>query len=386
MSTRGDDLIRVCSTAHEGRFNVAATDIGAGTTLYQSTAYAAALYDEFVPHVCARCFAISAAVPLVHKCEACRHVFYCSSECKWQHAEHSAPGVVPHVTLCPAFQRLKPLEEMGTLFKARLILEILARRRAVAQKGAASAHDEFDQLVYHEPLSGWVHDEQSERWCDALREALASCDWWNAVPAAEVTSQALLTLICKVDANGFDCKTHATGGESIGVAVYLGGSQLFNHSCMPNCREAHAMPILSVTSTRGVASGEPLTFSYIDPRADLATRRELLWLHYGFECACERCAAEAAAAEEEDEASALSEPCAQEHLLDRGTTALSVSPLATCLLRWHLCWYVTAIALAGAGFWPAAAIVLVGAHCLHCVLRRRGACPCVGRRGGTNDK
>ena len=40
------------------------------------------------------------------------------------------------------------------------------------------------------------------------------------------------------------------------------------------------------------AAGDELTISYVDGRLPYAERRKILRDHYGFDCACGRCAAE----------------------------------------------------------------------------------------------
>jgi len=225
-------------TASAGRHLVASTDLPAGHTVYDGRAWVAALYDEFTSHVCACCYAISSAA-LALTCTACRRDFYCSEWCRRQHESR-------HRLLCPALQRLDALEQMGSLIKARLLLAILARRhqRAPAppparpagdERGAeggrsGDASDEFAALLLHEPPGGWVHSPESDAWCDGLRRALAACAWADAVPPSEITNAAFLAAVAKIDTNGFDCKTHATGGDSIGIAMYLSGATLFNHS------------------------------------------------------------------------------------------------------------------------------------------------------------
>ena len=75
-----------------------------------------------------------------------------------------------------------------------------------------------------------------------------------------------------------------------------------NHSCRPNAtvvwgaEEVGGALVAKLLATRHIAAGEELTFSYIDTEAPLAARRRML-RDYGFECACEKCAEEAATLE-----------------------------------------------------------------------------------------
>ena len=51
---------------------------------------------------------------------------------------------------------------------------------------------------------------------------------------------------------------------------------------------------LSLRARRAIAAGEELTIAYVDDAGLLPERRRAALRHgYGFECACERCVAEA---------------------------------------------------------------------------------------------
>ena len=288
----------VRETSSEGYFLVAKQDLPAGHVVYSGTAYAAALYEEFVEHVCARCFTISART-FTHSCSKCRRVFYCSHACQQAHAREGAAGAVAHKLVCEALQQLDQLEDIGSQVKVRLIFEVLARRHQMqAPKGQVlGSDDEVQDLLVIAPSSGWIYDEDSEAWCEGVRKAVRACTWGHAVPAAQITNNALLEIISKIDTNGFDCKTQETAGESIGVGLYLGGATLFNHSCDPTCEIVHDMPSLVVRTTRAVVADEPLTIAYVDVRSDRTTRRQRLRDDYAFDCECTRCVAEAAAAD-----------------------------------------------------------------------------------------
>ena len=277
--------VAIRTTAAEGRHHVASEDLIKGFTVYSGDAHAAALYDEYVRHVCASCFQISRE-GFTRSCTACKRVFYCSKRCGAEHLVHDVPGAIRHSLTCPALQRLGCLEEQGSAIHARLIIEVIARRwQLILQQ----QEDELFSLVSHEPASGWIHCDESESWCEGLRAAISACEWAKCVPAHWLTDDAFLETVAKIDVNGFDCKTHLTGGESIGIALYLGGATLFNHSCAPNCTVAHTMPSLHITTLHPIPRGTPLTIAYVDVHADRGTRRQRLRTDYGFECMCLRC-------------------------------------------------------------------------------------------------
>ncbi|KAH8926400.1 hypothetical protein BT69DRAFT_1348070 [Atractiella rhizophila] len=86
-----------------------------------------------------------------------------------------------------------------------------------------------------------------------------------------------------------------------------------NHSCDPTAAVRRTSPKLSslgqearpsrvhIVSRKNLGPGTPLTVSYVDPKASLLERRNLLRRHYIFECDCERCEREISELEVDDE-------------------------------------------------------------------------------------
>lgn len=291
----------VRQSAQEGRHLVAEADLDVDHVLFNGEAYVVACYDEYITNVCARCHAIDNSLKgFQFSCAACERAYYCSAECKRAHKFEGGIGTVAHERLCPALQMLSPLLEHGGLVKARLLIEVLARRHAQDAHEATST--DFRQLQYHCPLNGWNPDglEEVDAWCNSLRRALAACDWASSIPEAELTDDSIFQIADQIDTNGFDARTLIMGGDSIGIGVYLGGATLFNHSCVPNCEIVHALPKLTIRTIRAVALGEALTISYIDVAApeyaNVRDRRERLEASYNFFCKCPRCEAEGAVA------------------------------------------------------------------------------------------
>ncbi|GIL64207.1 hypothetical protein Vafri_18177, partial [Volvox africanus] len=121
---------------------------------------------------------------------------------------------------------------------------------------------------------------------------------------------------------------------------------LMNHSCAPNTTTFTIGQMLLVQAVRDIPRGAQVTTSYLGELAlaPLERRREWLRGAYGFECACERCTAEAsvpsavsaAAAEafqvaSSDEARALAEGAAG--MSDRGALSPLESRLAAAVER-----------------------------------------------------
>jgi len=79
-----------------------------------------------------------------------------------------------------------------------------------------------------------------------------------------------------------------------GTALYFAAS-FINHSCDPSLEVVMAPGAhLSLRARRAIAAGEELTIAYVDDAGLLPERRRAALRHgYGFECACERCVAEA---------------------------------------------------------------------------------------------
>jgi tetratricopeptide (TPR) repeat protein len=71
-----------------------------------------------------------------------------------------------------------------------------------------------------------------------------------------------------------------------------------NHSCKPTAGytsmwdQKQQCPVLRLHSWRDIKAGEPITIAYVDTNQEKLFRMEMLRQRYGFECSCERCAAE----------------------------------------------------------------------------------------------
>lgn len=276
----GDAVLH--ETALEGRHWVAGRNISeVGRAIYQNQAHVIAIHEEFVELVCANCFAVARSGPLSCMCDHCECTFYCSSQCRAQHDAEASPGRAAHHHTCGVLRRLKSLDT-----EARLVVEALARRHGPPHDSSSVAAD-VDAL---QPAAAASSNASPPWWCADVRNALRACAWGRAVPEAELTDAALCALAGRFELNGFGCSTHEMG--FVGLAVYLGGANLFNHDCEPTCEVVHSMPALSIRTTRQVKTGARLTISYVDTEADLTTRREALRAQYGFTCGCARCISE----------------------------------------------------------------------------------------------
>ena len=188
------------------------------------------------------------------------------------------------------------------------------------------------------PFADGPFSAELNHWCDVIRAAVAACEWGARVPSSLVTNDSLCALASRVDANGFECFVREVPEHSLGIAIYLGGATLFNHSCDANCEMSHSMPRLTCKTIRPVPKGTALTVTYLNfpPKTPRSVRRRALKERYNFDCCCTRC--------EEERGNELP-PAVAPHWL-----------------RWahanggH---YMVAAALAGAGYWARAVLALV---------------------------
>jgi len=209
--------------------------------------------EHWKKRACACCFAV-APQRLEHRC-SCGQAFYCSEECRTQHAAHGSAGTAPHGMLCPALQQLGAAKKFAKSEVAmlRLMLEIVCRRHlnnqpppadggtaAGSAAGAAASAPLlpgglFEALECHPPSWGEAERRDWLKLFAVLETALGHCPWYTAPAApADAAQQAQLwqQMLSRIDTNVFGCfadKSHLFAqGNYIDAAM-------FNHSCDPNC-------------------------------------------------------------------------------------------------------------------------------------------------------
>jgi SET and MYND domain-containing protein len=105
-------------------------------------------------------------------------------------------------------------------------------------------------------------------------------------------------MLGRLQLNGFEMTASKAEGASgghrpVGIGVFPSASWT-NHSCAPNCRQSFdSHGCIVVETARAVRKDEELTIPYVDTRLGRSERRERLRKNFAFDCACERCAAEA---------------------------------------------------------------------------------------------
>ena len=232
-----------------------------------------------------------------------------------------------------------------------IVADAPAADAIVADAPAAEAEpDEFAELQFHKPTSGWTGGmtdgasvfggEQSvnlDQWCDNMRAAINACEFSLHVPPAEITNDALCEIASRFDINGFDGMSASWPNTPLGIGVYLGGASLFNHSCDPSCTVTNGVTSLTVKTRRAVKAGESLTITYINTSmySSCAHRRHRLQFQYAFDCICSKC------------------------VVDHENEKPMEAPPMLRKLHGHGAHYALAAAIAGAGYWLRAILLLI---------------------------
>ena len=94
-----------------------------------------------------------------------------------------------------------------------------------------------------------------------------------------------LYCIIEVNAFGISDKQLLRAGKGL-----YSPTNLFNHSCRPNCVAIFRGRRQFIVSNRAIQEGEELCISYVDQGIeDVPSRKLLLSQEYFFDCFCERC-------------------------------------------------------------------------------------------------
>ena len=284
----------------------ATRDLPKGARLLRVAPLFAVPYAAELTRLCGGCFQPRGAV-----CASCGSARLCSR------CGAGAAGTL-HGLECHALARLRDGEEGLTLAHSdlRLLLRALAVRsmRRVVDAGgdpaAIAAAEDGDVIVDdYDALEGLMSGMDGGDDGELPHDAVATI--------AEVAKQArfLLAASCRcsmdecvrtlgrLQLNGFEMTAsepeegaeEAEGGRHrpVGVGVFPSASYT-NHSCAPNCAQRFdAHGCIVVETARDVRVGEELTIPYVDVRLGRRERRERLRKNFAFDCACERCAAEA---------------------------------------------------------------------------------------------
>ena len=285
----------------------ATRDLPKGARLLRVAPLFAVPYAAELTRLCGGCFQPRGAV-----CASCRSARLCSR------CGAGAAGTL-HRLECHALTRLRDGEEGLTLAHSdlRLLLRALAvrsLRRAVDAGGdpaAIAAAEDGDVIVdgydaLEGLMSGVDGGDDGELSHDAvatIAEVAKQARFFLA-PTCRCSMDECVRTLGRLQLNGFEMTASepeegSSGGggggghRPVGVGVFPSASYT-NHSCAPNCAQRFdAHGCIVVETARDVRGGEELTIPYVDVRLGRQERRERLRKNFAFDCACERCAAEA---------------------------------------------------------------------------------------------
>ena len=285
----------------------ATRDLPKGARLLRVAPLFAVPYAAELTRLCGGCFQPRGAV-----CASCRSARLCSR------CGAGAAGTL-HRLECHALTRLRDGEEGLTLAHSdlRLLLRALAvrsLRRAVDAGGnpaAIAAAEDGDVIVdgydaLEGLMSGVDGGDDGELSHDAvatIAEVAKQARFFLA-PTCRCSMDECVRTLGRLQLNGFEMTASEPeegssgrggggGHRPVGVGVFPSASYT-NHSCAPNCAQRFdAHGCIVVETARDVRGGEELTIPYVDVRLGRRERRERLRKNFAFDCACERCAAEA---------------------------------------------------------------------------------------------
>ena len=284
----------------------ATRDLPKGARLLRVAPLFAVPYAAELTRLCGGCFQPRGAV-----CASCGSARLCSR------CGAGAAGTL-HGLECHALARLRDGEEGLTLAHSdlRLLLRALAVRsmRRVVDAGgdpaAIAAAEDGDVIVDdYDALEGLMSgmdggdDGELPHYAVATIAEVAKQARFLLAASCRCSMDECVRTLGRLQLNGFEMTAsepeegaeEAEGGRHrpVGVGVFPSASYT-NHSCAPNCAQRFdAHGCIVVETARDVRVGEELTIPYVDVRLGRRERRERLRKNFAFDCACERCAAEA---------------------------------------------------------------------------------------------
>lgn len=282
-----------------GRSLVTKTDVAKGTLLLRSPAVTAAVHKKHEALVCLRClkFSDDDERPLPTRCESCSAVYYCGEACR--NADAALHGT--HCAQLKKASRDKAIKREELLL-VRLLFRLLAAPESTMRPVNVLMAD-------HEAVGGFKkRDKQRKSAAKAFVALLppkpdtdcadvgagAAGGGAVAVLAAQLVTSPefrsvtkLVRILSRGPLNAF--AVCSVQGETAGSLWFPAGAML-NHSCMPtaaNQLEGNAMCFYAVDDLK---AGTEITFSYTNiEQTGVLTRRETLWVNWGFQCQCLRC-------------------------------------------------------------------------------------------------
>lgn len=268
----GEAGIKVAETPEKGRHCIAARDFAQGSVILEADPEIDAPFGGDISTHCSNCYKclpggvdFETASPDVppppeYRCPACKAVYYCSEECRTEHWRR-----IHH----------KECNAIGSLTEMSIIIE------RVLNLGV--------DWEFLRPAPSFDPKQMSEEYTsmfESLRTAMAGYEGFEAPD-----DKTLFLLTETINNNAFAIEDSATNPAGTGVYIL---ASLFSHSCVANTSRAFRGKTLFILASCDIKAGEEITVTYSSNIFNTVNkRREELYSHYGFTCACPRCAAEA---------------------------------------------------------------------------------------------
>ncbi|KAJ8321457.1 hypothetical protein KUTeg_000991 [Tegillarca granosa] len=260
-----------------------------GILVFSEEPYTCVLQQSLRGLRCDSCFEIAENLK---KCTACNVLRYCNVKCQ-------KSDWITHKTECKCLRQVSPSIPLDSV---RLMLRIIIKKQ---NRGEGSSliyshvcidqnHVEGSSLIYSHVCidQNHVEDVKEIENDEERREQFTKIVYTLQKLTQSIfnlpTTTELLEVFGKMVINSF---TICDGEmQSIGVGVYLGGSNL-DHSCNPNAAITFTGKTLQLRTLEPVRDLLPseLRISYIDLMSVTSDRKKQLQQQYYFDCDCSRC-------------------------------------------------------------------------------------------------
>ena len=276
-------LLRVEVSGSAGRYIVASRRVEAGAILTQDVPYA---MFPIQADACTWCMRPAASESCCDRCKACGTLF-CGPACL-----EAASSL--HACECPAFCALESvldrLSRVNSPQQARRALRILALR--VVEGTPAD-----DKLHWSDMETCVAHAEKVSVLSASLEESMKSDSvlLFNLLPgnmATGITASVVMQLLLRLKYNVaslVETDSFQPVGGLFGIPVAL-----INHSCQPNIffnfEPGDCTRKVVGRAIQDIEEGGEICMPYVDVIEPRVVRRQKLFFHYLFDCACAECA------------------------------------------------------------------------------------------------
>lgn len=247
-------------------------------TLLSSQPYCSVLYSQYREVVCNYCYT-QPTLKSRHLCQDCEVVTYCSRACAEQDQDC-------HGLECDLLALAQPSTTTAWLvMKAWLRFNSELGGEVGEEVPGLSRRRTFLDLLTHEE-----DIRKSKKMMNNIQEHYRDLE--QVLPSDLMPDHTeFVRLYGRVVINNFELITSSSGGESLGIALYLAPS-VVDHSCEPNAWveiRGRKLVMRSLVDRERLDMGQ-VFISYVDSEEPSTTvRRDYLSRHYFFTCQCNRC-------------------------------------------------------------------------------------------------